>query len=321
MHRTGSGAWIFGIDAGLVGGRFCSLFFRFDISCALTLVPLIQNQCAGWQWVHWKPLVLRGRVLFFWGGFIKICCWSQMLLAYQAAFETDHWYRLGVQMSIDFFREVRWSDLKCPLILLFLGVNIKVNAPYPVDCIENHCFWGGGVILIEGPYKKITAPLPKTMVFNGPSPRRLHWLFLRGPDPKSMHKIGLKAKKSKRICPDTVSVNAKSQCTLARRLHWFFSEVPKSTSIVFFKFQKVHRFWGEVRDMCIDFLGKFLTCASILGRSSWHVHRFSGEVPDMCIDFGVKFVTCASTFWGSSCPESPELVILLGGSIYVIQKK
>ena len=46
------------------------------------------------------------------------------------------WYTdLKFKCPLYFFREVRWSDLKCPLIL-FLGVNIKVNALYPVDCID-----------------------------------------------------------------------------------------------------------------------------------------------------------------------------------------
>jgi hypothetical protein len=53
--------------------------------------------------------------------------------------QTDRWYRPKILMSIDFVRKVRWCDLKCPLILL-LGVNIKVNAPDPVRCIEKHCF-------------------------------------------------------------------------------------------------------------------------------------------------------------------------------------
>ena len=46
------------------------------------------------------------------------------------------WYTdLKFKCPLYVFREVRWSDLKCPLIL-FLGVNIKVNALYPVDCID-----------------------------------------------------------------------------------------------------------------------------------------------------------------------------------------
>ena len=49
--------------------------------------------------------------------------------------QTDRWYRPKILMSIDFVRKVRWCDLKCPLILL-LGVNIKVNAPDPVRCID-----------------------------------------------------------------------------------------------------------------------------------------------------------------------------------------
>ena len=129
-----------------------------------------------------------------------------------------------------------------------------------------------------------------------------------------------KAKKTKRICPDKVSVNAKSQCTRARPVHWFFFVVPKCASIFFLKFQNVHRFFFEVpkcasfffwsSKKCIDFWVKFLTGASIFGWSSWQVHRFWGEVLDMCIDFLGKFQhvhrfsgkvpACASIFWESS---------------------
>ena len=247
MHWTGSGALIFEIDAGLVGGRFCSLFFRFDISCALTLVPLIQNQCAGWQWVHWKPLVLRGRILLF-GGLYQ----NMLLVPNAAGIPGGVWDRSPVST---WSSNVHWFFWGSSLVRPKMSIDFVLGSQHKSQCTL---------------------------------PRRLHWLFLRGPDPKSMHKIGLKTKKSKRICPDTVSVNAKSQCTLARRLHWNFSEVPKSPSIFF---------WSSKKS--IDFF-QIPKSPSILGWSSWHVHRFSGEVPDMCIDFGVKFVTCASIFRGSS---------------------
>ena len=139
-----------------------------------------------------------------------------------------------------------------------------------------------------------------------------------------------KAKKTKRICQDKVSVNAKSQCTRARPVHWFFFVVPKCASI-FLEVPKCASIFFWSSKMCIDFFlkfqnvhrfsGKVPACASIFGWSSWQAHRFWGEVLDMCIDFlgkfqhvhrflgevldrridfGVKFLICASIFWESS---------------------
>jgi hypothetical protein len=55
MHRTGSGALIFGIDADLVRGGVFSLFFGLNLSCVLILVhhPLNKiNECTGRRGVH-----------------------------------------------------------------------------------------------------------------------------------------------------------------------------------------------------------------------------------------------------------------------------
>ena len=73
-------------------------------------------------------------------------------------------------------------------------------------------------------------------------------------------------------------------------------------------FWHVHRFFGEVPNMCNDYLRKLPACAMIIDASSQHVQWFSAEVSNMCAaTFGelpacllAKFQTCLSILLGNS---------------------
>ena len=112
MHRTGSGALIFGIDADLVRGGVFSLFFGLNLSCILILVhhPLNKiNECTGRRGVHWKPLILRGGYYFyngepvFWGS-SNVYWYLLLLLTWPTPFwgrKTQQVHRFFGNMSMD----------------------------------------------------------------------------------------------------------------------------------------------------------------------------------------------------------------------------
>ena len=278
MHRTGSGALIFGIDADLVGGRLFSLFSVCDLSCALILVQHPWNKINapdGGGCIE-NPWFWEGVCYFCLGCLYKNNTLPLKTKGFQCIPPRPvHWFCFrGAEPKS--MHKIGHKPKKAKIISRRPGQRQSQKSMHPSP---------SGASTFLGSCKKCIDFLVKF--------RNVHRFF---GDVLTCASIFW-------WCFDMCIVFLE----MFWHVHRFFGEVPNmcndylrklpACAMIFCgSFQHVRRyFWGapsmsssEVPNMSINTAGKIPTCPWFSGRRSQHVHGFSGGVPHMCMFLGRK---------------------------------